>query len=106
MGNYIPIRFDKTLQACCAEEANIMPVEWLDDLTIEDVYHTESGFLRVASKHNARFNIVLPEQLLDMFTAITTIQHGPRSKSEVIEHLIIAYCQENGVKLEFFRGEK
>jgi hypothetical protein len=44
--------------------------------------------------------MVMPPQLMEAFERITEKEHGPRSKSAVMEHLIISYCKENGVNIE------
>lgn len=67
--------------------------------SIDGVVRGSNGLLKVDQLHNARFNLVLPEQLLDAFTEIAERTAGKRERSAVVEHLIIGYCKENGAQV-------
>lgn len=70
-----------------------------DALKIEKVYTAGNGLLKIEQKHDTRMNLVLPEQLLEVFGEITERKVGKREKSAVIEHLMIEYCKANGAEI-------
>ena len=99
MANYIPKRFDNDIRngICPSPVENAEPV-------IDRVFRGPNGLLKVGQLHDTRFNLVLPEQLMDVFTMITTNHFGSRSKSEVVEHLMLGFCEAYGVKLNEFQS--
>lgn len=68
-------------------------------LTLEGVYRTRKGLYKMEQPHTQRLNMVLPPQLLEAFETVVEREHGARSKSAVIESLIIEYCKDNGVSI-------
>lgn len=69
-------------------------------LALDGVYKTHKGLYKMEQPHTQRLNMVLPPQLLSAFEKITEREQGPRSKSAVIEHLMIEYCKEHGVSID------
>lgn len=68
--------------------------------TLGGVYRTHKGLYKMEQPHTQRLNMVMPPQLLEAFESVTESEHGPRSRSAVIEHLMIEYCKEHGVRID------